>query len=531
MALVALAWFAARAFRPATEPSGPAEPRAARTLRRGIGAEPESLDPAAARSEAALTVLRDLFEGLTEIGPGGTPVLAAADHCDISPDRLTYVFHLRARARWSNGRPLKAADFVAAWRRLVDPATGAQYAGLLAPVKNAVAIEAGKAPVSSLGVRAQGDSTLIVELAHPTPYFLALVAHPATFPIYPRALARYGTRWVRPGVMVSNGAFVLRRWVFGSHLVARRNHDYWNDAATRLERIEYFTATDPEAELRAYRAGDLDITATIPPDEFKWVESHLPGALHVAPELAVYYLGFNLTRPPFAGNPYLRLALSMVIDRRRLVDQVTAGGETPAYTFVPPGIAGYAPPTPAYAHWSMRRRIATARRLLRGAGLAGKPIAIELRYNTDPLHDRVALAVAAMWKNALGVDVTLHAEEYKALIHDIDRARVTQVFRASWVADYDDPYSFLQILQSGFGINLPRYSNPEYDALLRRADAEPDPSRRARLLARAEHVMLRDQPVVPLFFYVAKHLVNPKVRGWHDAITDVVYDKDLYKVR
>ncbi|MDE2347298.1 MAG: peptide ABC transporter substrate-binding protein [Gammaproteobacteria bacterium] len=531
VSIAMIALFAARAPRPASAPHGRAAPGLARTLRRGIGAEPESLDPAAARSEAALTVLRDLFEGLTELGPGGTPILAAADHSERSPDGLTYVFHLRAGGRWSNGRPVVAADFVAAWRRLVDPATGSQYSGLLAPVRNAVAIEAGRAAPSTLGVRAQGDSTLIVELAHPTPYFLALVAHPATFPIYPPSLARYGARWVKPGILVSNGAFVLRRWVFGSHLVASRNRYYWHDAATRLDRIEFYTATDPEAELRAYRAGDLDITATIPPDDLRWVESRLPGQLHVAPELAVYYLGFNLIRPPFAGNPILRRALSMVIDRRTLVDRVTAGGEQPAYTLVPPGMGGYQPPAPAYARLTMRQRIARAQRLLRKAGLAGKPLRVELRYNTDPLHDRVALAVAAMWRQALGVDVRLRAEDYKVLVQDIDRATDTEVFRASWVADYDDPYSFLQLLQSGFGINLTRYSNPAYDALLRRAQGETDSARRAVLLARAERLMLRDQPVAPLFFYVAKHLVNPRIHGWRDDVTDVVYDKYLYKVR
>ncbi len=508
-------------------PRVPARP-APSVLRRAIGGEPESLDPAAARSEAALTVLRDLDEGLTAIGPDDRPRLAAADRVAVSADGLRYTFHLRRAARWSNGAPVLAADFVAAWRRLVDPATAAQYAGLLAPVVNARAIAAGRAPDSSLGVRATGPRTLVVTLAHPTPYLLSLVAHPATFPVDPRSLARHGSRFVRPGIMVSNGAYVLERWMFGSHLVAERNPYYWNAAATRIDRIEYYTSSDPAAQLRAFRAGDLDVTASIPPDADRWVAAHLPDRLRVSPELAVYYLGYNLLRPPFAHAAGLRRALAMVIDRERLVESVTGGGERPAYTFVPPDIPGYVPPLPAYARWPMRERIAHARALLDAAGYATQPLRVEIRYNTGGLNDRIAVAVAAMWKRALGVDAVLHAEDYKVLVHDVNQARLTEVFRASWVADYEDPISFLGLLRSGSGIDPPRYASGAYDALLRRADAENDPVRRARLLARAEALMLHDQPVVPLFDYVAKHLVAAGVHGWRANALDVVYDKDLW---
>ena len=528
IAVTLLAALAAVGYRVERAPSRriPARP-APSVLRRAIGGEPESLDPAAARSEAALTVLRDLDEGLTTIDPDGRPRLAAADRVAVSADGLRYTFHLRRAARWSNGAPVLAADFIAAWRRLVDPATAAQYAGLLAPVVNATAIAAGRAPDASLGVRATGPRTLVVTLAHPTPYLLSLVAHPATFPIEPRSLARYGSRFVRPGIMISNGAYTLVRWTFGSYLVAARNPYYWNAAHTRIDRIEYYTSSDPAAQLRAFRAGDLDVTATIPPGADRWVETHLPNRLRVSSELAVYYLGYNLARPPFAHAAALRRALAMVIDRERLVDSVTGGGEHPAYTFVPPGIPGYVPPLPAYAHWPMRKRIACARALLDAAGYAERPPRIEIRYNTDGLNDRIAVAVAAMWKRALGIDTVLHAEDYKVLVHDVNRAQVTQVFRASWVADYEDPLSFLGLLSSGSGIDPPRYASPVYEALLRRADATNDPTRRARLLERAEAVMLDDQPVVPLFDYVAKHLVAAGVQGWRANALDVVYDKDL----
>jgi oligopeptide transport system substrate-binding protein len=498
-------------------------------LRRGNGAEPETLDLHSARSEAALTLLRDLYEGLTDIGPDGTPRLAAADQCIISADGLTYRFHLRSTGRWSNGEPVVAEDFASAWRRLLDPRTGAQYSQLLASVQGAEQIAAGLADPSTLGAHALDGATLVVQLARPTPYFLALMAHPATFPINRTSFLQHGRGFAKPGVMVSNGAFVLARWEFGSHLVAVRNRHYWNDAATRLDGVEYYSIPEPSAELRAFRSGALDVTSTIPGAQFAWIKQHMGQELHLAPQLGVYYLGLNLRHAPFDKSVELRRALSMVIDRDRLVQAVTGTGESPAYTFVPPQTFNYSPPVPDYAGWSMPRRIAQARDLMADAGLLRAPPTIELRYNSSELHGRIAIAVARMWKEALGVDTTLRAEEFKVLLQDIDRGTVTQVFRASWLADYDDAYGFLQVLQSGFGINLPRYSNTTYDALLARASAEVDAGKRRVLLEDAERVMLADQPLIPLYFYVAKHLVSPQIRGWRDNPENVVYSKELSK--
>ncbi len=500
-------------------------------LRRGNGPEPESLDPHGARSEAALTILRDVYEGLTEIAPDGRPVLAAADRCDISADGLSYRFHLRERARWSNGDPVVAADFAAAWRRLVDPHTGAQYAQLLAPVQGAEAITSGLAAASTLSVHAVDPATLEVQLTHPTPYFLALLAHPATFPINRQVLEQRPKDLAKPGVMVSNGAFILTRWDFGSHLVAVRNRRYWNDAATHIDGVEYYSITEPATELRAFRSGALDMTSTIPGAQFAWIKQHLGQELHIAPQLGVYYLGLNLRRAPFAKSPQLRQALSLVIDRDRLVQLVTGTGESAAYTFVPMQTFNYSPPVPDYAGWPMPRRIARARQLLADAGMLQSPPSLELRYNSSELHSRIALAVASMWKQALGIDTTLHAEEFKVLLQDIDRGDVVQVFRASWLADYNDAYGFLQVLQSGFGINLPRYSNAAYDDLLARAANEVDVGRRRTLLQNAEQLMIADQPVIPLYFYVAKHLVSARLKGWQDNAMSVVYSKHLAKER
>ena len=497
-------------------------------LRRGNGAEPESLDPHKARSESALTILRDLYEGLTALGSDGAPVLAAADSVDISADGRTYRFHLRPGARWSNGEAVVAEDFAAAWRRLVDPHTAAQYADILSPLRGADAITRGAAAPETLGVHAVGADTLVAELARPTPYFLGVLAHPATFPLNRSSMAAHGRGFAKPGVMVSNGAFVLTRWDFGSHIVATRNPLYWHGAATRLDGVEYYSFADDAAELRAFRTGQLDMTATVPAAQVKWVRAHLGDALHVAPQLAVYYFGLNLRKPPFDKSPEFRRALSLAIDRERLVQSVTAGGELPAYTFVPPDVLGYTPPLPEYAAWTMPQRIARARQLLRAAGLDRNPPAIELRYNSGELHSRIAVAVAQMWKDALGVDTTVRAEEFKVLLQDIDRGDAT-VFRASWIGDYDDAFSFLQVLQQGFGINMSHYSNGAYDALLARAANDGDADRRRVLLQDAEALMLADQPVIPLYFYVSKHLVATRVHGWQDNAMNVVYSKNLSK--
>lgn len=506
---------------------GAAPPRAI-VLRRGNGAEPESLDPQLARSEAALTVLRDLYEGLTAVGADGAPVLAAADRCDISPDGRTYRFHLRAGLRWSNGDRVVAEDFAAAWRRLVDPHTGAQYAQLLDVVRGAAAITRGAAAPDTLGVHAEEADQLTVQLVNPTPYFLGILAHPATFPLNRPALAAHGRGFAKPGVMVSNGAFVLTRWDFGSHLVAVRNPRYWNDSSTRVDGVEYYSFADPAMELRAFRAGELDITGSIPPAQFAWVQLHLGAALHVAPQLAVYYLGIDLRRAPLAGSRPLRQALSLVIDREKLVRSVTGTGEKAAYGLVPPQTRDYAAPLPDYATQPMTARIATARRLLAAAGLAAHPPALQLRYNNGGLHDRIAVAVAQMWKEALGIETTLVAEEFKVLLEDIDRGDAP-LFRASWVADYNDAFSFLQLLQSDFGINLPHYADPHYDQLLMRAAADVDAADRRSALQEAEASMLDDQPLIPLFFYVSKHLVSARVRGWQDNVLNVVYSRSLAK--
>lgn len=495
-------------------------------LRRGNGSEPDSIDPQLARMEAAMTILRDCYEGLVSMAPDGTPVAGVAGRWDVSESGRRYTFALRASARWSNGDRVVAEDFVAAWRRLVDPATASQYALMLEPVVNAAAIVAGDKPPELLGVFAPDEATLVVDLAEPSAYFLAMLSHPSTFPVHRPTFAANPREFARPGIAVTNGAFVPAEWAIGSHILAVRNAKYWNDAATRLDAVRYVHVADPTTELTRFRAGDLDVTYTTPPGEGARLGRDLPGQLHVAPNLGIYYYGLALDLPPFKGAPKLRQALAMAVDREVLAKQVLGDGERPAYGWVPPGIAGYAPQRFGWARLDDAARIREARRLYKEAGYtAAKPLRVELRTSKSPLHDRIALAVTAMWKESLGAEVSLRSEDFRVLKAAID-AREVPLFRGSWIGDYNDAYSFLQVLKGGFGINLPRYASEPYDRALGLA-AVATGDTRAIDLAAAERQLLGDVPLIPLYFYVSKHLVAPRVSGWYDNVMNVTYSKDL----
>jgi oligopeptide transport system substrate-binding protein len=495
-------------------------------LLRGNGPDPDSLDPHKARSTESMTVLRDLFEGLTRLDKNAATVPAAAESWTVSDDGRIYTFRLRPELRWSNGDALVAEDFLAGLKRLVDPATASQYAQVIEVITNAPDIVAGRKPPDTLGVTAPDATTLIITLSSPAPYLPGLMAHPSTAPLHRPSLAKFGDRFARPGDQVSNGAFMLTERLQGSYIRVARNPHYWNNAANKIDGVKYLQIADENAELRAYRAGELHCTVVVPRGQFDWIKENLAAELHIAPQLSTYYYGFNLDRPLFS-NRKLRQALSMVIDRERLANSVLRVGELPAYAWVPPGVNNYSPQSFDYAATPTAERIETARQLLAEAGFTrDKPLRFELRYNAGEVHTKVAVAVSSMWKEALGVEARLAAVEFKSLFDAIDRREV-DMYRLSWVGDYNDPYTFLQYLKGGFGINLPRYASVEYDALLDEASQQTDPARRRVLLEQAERSMLADHPLIPLYFYVNKHLVKPSLLGWYDNVMNVVYSQDL----
>ncbi len=527
LAAAILAGMVACSRAPETNTTAASANQTGATLLRGAGAEPDSLDPQKARSVEAQGILRDLCEGLTTLDKSAGVAPGVATDWTVSPDGKTYTFKLRPQARWSNGDRVVAADFVAALRRLVDPATASSYAQVIDVVVNAGDIVAGKKPPDSLGVTAPDDSTVVIELATAAAYLPSLVSHTSTCPVHRPTLAQHPTELAKPGVMISNGAFVLKEWVQGSHILATRNHHYWNDSATRLGAVRYLLIPDENAELTRYRAGELHTTYVVPRGQFDWIQANLGAELHIAPQLDTYYYGFNLNKAPFKDAAGLRRALSLVIDRDRLAKSVLRVGELPANGWIPPGVTNYTSQSFDYRDTPMADRIVEARRLYAQAGYsASKPLSFELRYNAGEVHNKVAVAVASMWKEALGVDVRLVAVEFKSLLQDIDRGDV-EMFRSSWVGDYNDAYTFAQYFKSNFGINLPHYRSAEYDSLMSSAAVETDAAKRRELLQQAERLVLRDHPVIPLYFYVNKHLVKPEVEGWYDNVMNVVYSKDL----
>lgn len=491
-----------------------------RELHRGNGAEPQSLDPHRGDATPASNIQHDLFEGLVTEAADGSLVPGAAESWQISHDGRIYTFRLRNDARWSNGDKVTAADFRFALRRAVDPATGSSYSQLLAPIDNATAITAGQLPVDALSVDVVDDSTLRITLHEPAAYFIELLAHPMAYPLHRPSLAEWGDQFARPGRLVSNGAYMLEEWVVQSHVKLERNPFFREHDRVAIEAVYYYPIESPAAELKRYRAGDLDWTEQVPHKQIPWIRANLPGEFHVAPYLGVYYFGLNVERPPFADQPPLRRALSMAIDRQIITAQVTGGGETPAFTFVPP-ISGYAAPLPDWVSWPRARQLEEARRLYAQAGYGPQQqLDVEIRYNTNDNHRQMALAIAAMWKQELGVRARLVNQESKVFYESRRRRVDTEVFRAAWIGDFRDPVNFLDIFHSSNGQNDTGFAAATYDRLLEQAARETDTQDRLEILGLAESEMMEHQPVLPIYFYVSRRLVKPGVRGWQPNLLD-----------
>ena len=497
-------------------------------LNRALSSDPESLDPQKHRSTQAGDVLRDIGEGLVGYTASGELVAAAAERWEVSEDGLTYTFHIRPGARWSNGDPVVADDFVLGLQRLVDPSTAAFYAAELSNVVNASAIIAGEMPAAELGVKAVDAATLVVSLTRPTPYLLALLTHPTTFPVHRGSVGKHGDAFARAGTMLSNGAYVLVSWEPGSVLELHRNEQYWNNESTSIDVVRHYVISQELAEFNRYRAGELHTTTVVPPDNFAQIKKEYGDQLRIYPMLGIYYYGFNLDKPPFNENPKLRQALSMAIDREVLAEKILGRGEIPAYSWVPPGTNNYEPVRFPYADLTQTERNAIAQSLYAEAGYGdANPLRFELRYNTSDTQERLAVAIQSMWREVLGVEVELVNVEFRVLLDQMRQAEITQTFRSSWIGDYNDANTFLAIMRRDSPANMPRYANDVYDGLLDSAGEQLNLDRRRLYLEEAERDLLADHPAIPLYFYVSKHLVSPEVNGWEDNILDYHYSQHL----
>jgi len=496
---------------------------------RNNGEEPQTLDPHLAEGLPSAHILRDLFEGLTAESPEGRIVPGAAIRWNISRDGKTYTFYLRRDALWSNGDPVTAEDFVYGLRRSASPATASNYAKVLLPIANAAEVLSGDLPLDELGVTAMDEYTLQIKMRDPTPYFLALLTHPVTYPVHRASVLEHGSAFSRPGNLVSNGAYILEDWVLRRRIDLVRNENYWNADNVILEKVSYYPFEDRSTALKQFRAGKLDWTSTVPNNQFKWLRKHYPDELVISPWLGSYYFGFNLQREPFIENPGLRRALALAIDRDLLTEKVAQFGELPSYTLVPPGIRDYVSPVPEWAEWTQAERNAEAQRLYAEAGYSeDNPLRFEIRYDTGQTNKKMALAVSSLWKQVLGVQATLVTEEFKVFLQNRGQKVLTQVFRAGWISDYADAYSFLNLFRTGHGGNDYAYSNSLYDALLDEIAAERIPSRRRRLMFEAERMLLAETPFVPVYTYVTKRMVNPRLKGWQSNVMDHHYSKDMF---
>jgi len=489
-------------------------------LERGNGPEPSTLDAHRCQEVACGNILRDLYEGLVTEDAQGRLVPGMAGRWWVAADGRTWTFVLRPGLRWSNGEALDAPQVLASFRRAFAPATAAPFGALFDAVRNAAAVQAGRLPPTALGIAAPDARTLVFTLDRAAP-LPALLTLPIAYPVYLPAVRRFGAQHTRPGQLVSNGAYVLRAWTPQANLVLARNPMFHAAGTVAIPRVRYQVTEDAAAELQRFAAGDLDLTETVPPQPLASLRARFGPQLRIASYVGAFWLGFNLTRPPFRDSRELREALSLAIDRDLLTRHVTGLGEQPAWGVVPAGIPGYVAAPPGAAGLPPTRRAALARALYRRAGYSdAHPLVVELRYNTSTPHRRLALAVAAMWREVLGVRVRLRNEEWKVFVQNRKQRAITQVFRGGWVGDVVDARNFLAPFADDGPLNWTGYDDPGFRERLARADAATSEAARNAWLRAAETRLLHAHAVVPLYYYTSKHLVSGTVRGYEANALD-----------
>lgn len=485
------------------------------------GGDPSSLDPHKLSGDWENRIAGDIFEGLVTENPHGEAIPGQASQWQMSEDGLVYTFTLREGIQWSDGVAVTADDFVFAFQRLMDPATAAEYAYLQYPILNAEAINKGEMQdIKALGVKALDAQTLEITLERPTPYFIGALTHYTAYPLPRHVVQANGDNWVKIGTIVSNGPYTPVDWVPGSHVTTRKNPNHYDAANTSIEGVTFHVLEDQSAALKRYRAGEFDILTDFPTDQYEWMQENLPGQAQVAPFAGLYYYVINNSKPPF-DNPDVRKALSMSINREVIGPQILGTGEIPAYSWVPPGMANY--PDPYTVDWKdmpYADKLKEARTLLEKAGF-GKdvPLNLQLRYNTNENHKRIAVAIASMWK-PLGVNVELYNTETKVHYDELQKG-VLDVARAGWLADYNDADNFLNLLKSTVNYNYGKYDNADFDALIEKANKTTDSTERAALLREAEKIAMDDSAALPIYYYLSRNVVSPRVSGFENNAFDI----------
>ena len=508
-------------------------PAGARCLEYGNTADPTSLDPQIATAVNESAILRELFDGLYTDADDGTPKLGVARSVETSPDGLVWTFHLRPET-WSDGVPLTANDFVFAYQHMLNPTTGSSYAYLLYVLKNGEAVNDGRAPLSAVGAKALDDETLQLTLEHPAPYLPYILKHQAAYPIPEHLVRKFGPAWVKPGRMVSNGPYTLAEWSLGDHIRITKNPRFQGAAKVCFDDVDFFPTQDPISAERRVLRGELDLNASIQSNRVASLRAEPTSApfVHTHPYLSLTYLIFNRRDVPPLKDVRMRQAISMAIDRQFITDKLLRAGQLPSTAFVPPGVANYVPagqprPKPYWGGWPLARRQAEARRLLAAAGYGPRqPLKLAFKTFTTPSSLLIAESLTSDLK-AVGVDISIRQEDGIVALQSFE-IRDFQLGAAGWIADYDDPMTYLALMRSDTGAqNYGDYKNPAYDALLDKADNEPDAVVRAGYMARAEQMILDDADVAPLIVGVNLNLVNRNITGWVDNDTDIHPIRDL----
>lgn len=503
------------------------------TLVRNNGAEVQSIDPHKIEGVPESNVNRDLFEGLLVTDVDGHPAPGVAEKWE-NKDFKVWTFHLRKDAKWSDGTPVTAEDFVYSWQRLANPNTASPYASYLqyGHIANIDDIIAGKKPVTDLGVKAIDANTFEVTLSEPVPYFYKLLVHPSVSPVPKSAVEKFGEKWTQPANIVTNGAYKLKDWVVNERMVLERNPQYWDNAKTVINQVTYLPISSEVTDVNRYRSGEIDMTYNNMPIElFQKLKKEIPKEVHVDPYLCTYYYEINNQKAPFT-DVRVRTALKLALDRDIIVNKVKNQGDLPAYSYTPPYTDGMKLVEPEWFKWSQEKRNEEAKKLLAEAGYtADKPLTFNLLYNTSDLHKKLAIAVASIWKKNLGVNVKLENQEWKTFL-DTRHQGTFDVARAGWCADYNEPTSFLNTMLSDSSNNTAHYKSPAFDKIIADTLKVSDDAQRAELYAKSEEQLDKDSAIVPVYYYVNARLVKPWVGGYtgKDPL-DNISVKNLYIIK
>ena len=505
------------------------------TLELGNLTEPADLDPQVINSQSDFNIVFTLLEGLTTPDAKDLhPTPGAAQSWDISADGTVYTFHLRRNARWTDGTPVTADDFLFSYRRMLSPKLASEYSYMLYVVRNAEDYNKGKiTDFNTVGFKALDPFTLQVTLNAPTPYFLSLIGHHSWFPVPRQAIEKAaaaarvgtderGTRWTRPENYVGNGPFVLKEWKTNQVISVEKSPTYWDADKILLHGMNFYPIESVDTEERAFRGGQLHITYTFPPSKLDTYRHEHPDLLHIDPMLGVYFYRLVVTKPALS-DVRVRRALSMSIDREQITSDITRCGQMPAYNLVPPGTAGYQPVQ------KIVEDVPAAQKLLTEAGYPdGKNFPpMQILFNTNETHRAIAEGIQAMWQKNLHINASLQNQEQKVLQNTM-RELDYQIGRYAWFGDYVDPNTFMSLMISAGGNNETGWSNPEYDRLVNLAAKTGDAATRTKIFQQAEGILIDEAPIVPLYFYTRVNLRRPEVHGWYSNLLDIHNAKGIY---